>query len=239
MPLHRVSLDGVPRWYLIRDLASLPTRASLSHPPAMATLERIGSSAFYLDETGGSLYKLVRDKYDWRQQSAKWLFRDLLDKRLSGRSAAAREYRSNRIIRRAGLRTIACRAYGVAVNPGNPLGSLYVMEYLDGARSGERHFLEQDEAGRRDFLRRMCDEALRLIAHGYVHRDFHFGNVLVDAQGELIWIDTHVRRLPRALARRQACLEAMLSPTKLQGETYRQLAHEHIRGALTTTKGYR
>lgn len=239
MPLHRVSLDGVPRWYLIRNLASLPARASLSHPPAMATLERIGSSAFYLDETGGSLYKLVGDKYDWRRQTAKWLLRDLLDKRLSGRFAAAREYRSNRIIRRAGLKTIACRAYGVAVNPCNPLGSLYAMQYLDEARSGERHFLEQDETGRHDFLRRMCDEALRLIAHGYVHRDFHFGNVLVDSQGGLIWIDTHVRRLPRTRARRQACLEAMLSPTKLQGDKYRQLAYEHIHAALQNTKGYR
>lgn len=232
MTFHRVSLDGVSRWYLIRNLASLPVKTSLSHPAAMATLEQIGSSAFYLDETGGSLYKLVRDKYDWRKRTGKWLFRDLLDKRLSGRFAAAREYRSNRIIRRAGLKTISCRAYGVAVNPCNPLGSLYAMQYLDEARSGERHFLEQDEVGRRDFLLRMCDEALQLIAHGYVHRDFHFGNVLVDTQGALIWIDTHIRRLPRAHAQRQACLEAMLIPTKLKGEKYRQLALEHIRGEV-------
>lgn len=237
MTFHRVSLDGVARWYLIRNLASLPVKTSLSHPAAMETLEQVGSSAFYLDEAGGSLYKLIRDKYDWRKQTAKWLLRELLDKRLSGRSAAAREYRSNRIIRRAGLRTISCRAYGIALNPCNPLGSLYAMEYLDEARSGERHFLAQDAAGRRDFLLRMCDEALQLIAHGYTHRDFHFGNVLVDTRGELIWIDTHVRRLPREHARRQACLEAMLSPTKLKGEQYRQLALEHIRSALENTKG--
>ena len=60
-----------------------------------------------------------------------------------------------------------------------------------------------------------------LASHGYCHRDLHFGNLMIDPMGEIIWIDTHVRRLPFGVKARQQCLAATLKPGKLHGETYR------------------
>lgn len=224
-------MAGKWHWYLLHDRHQLARCLHLEHPDAMKPLEDVGSSRFYLDTQKALLFKIVADKYDWRRRPMKWLLRDLLEKRLSGRFAGYREYSSNRIIRRAGLKAVECHAYGVAINPFNAFGSVYVMDYRQDAVSGEPFFLAQEESGRLTFLKRMCDEALQLIEHGYAHRDFHYGNVMVDGGGELIWIDTHVRKLPASPARRRACVEAMLSPTKLKGERYRQWALDYLLGA--------
>ncbi|WP_162500841.1 hypothetical protein [Modicisalibacter coralii] len=232
MPLHRLAMAGQWHWYLLHDRRPLDRHLRLEHPEAMQPLEDVGSSRFYLDAHGTRLFKIVTDKYDWRRRPMKWLLRDLLEKRLSGRFAGYREYRSNRIIRRAGLKAVECHAYGVAINPFNALGSVYVMDYRRDAVSGEPFFLAQGESGRLALLKRMCDEALQLIEHGYAHRDFHYGNVMVDGDGGLIWIDTHVRKLPADPQRRRACVEAMLSPTKLKGEAYRRWALEYLEARL-------
>ncbi|RXE48222.1 hypothetical protein [Chromohalobacter israelensis] len=232
MPLYRVSLNGVPRWYYLRTRFPFPGRIALQQPETTRHMEAVGSSRFYLEPRSNTLFKLIADKFTAKRQPLNWWLRDILEKRLLGGFDALKEWRSNRLIRRAGLKAVACRGVGLAINPLNPLGSLLAMEYLASGESGETHFLRLDETARLAFIRRLCDDAAVLIHHGYCHRDFHYGNVWVDAKGDIVWIDTHVKRLPRRADRRRQTIDAMLSPSKLKGDRYRRFAHGYLHERL-------
>lgn len=216
----------------MRDLFPLPRRLTLTHTDAMQRMEQVASSLFYLDESTNTLFKVVLDKYDRRRHPFKWLLRDVIEKRLLGRFAAFKEYRSNRIIRQAGLRAIECRGFGAAINLFNPQGSVYAMEFLRGGISGEAYFDALPDDQRDAFVRRMSEEVLQLARHGYCHRDLHYGNLMIDANGDIVWIDTYIRRLPRRPAKRLASLQRTLSATKLKGERHRRVTLEHLRRGL-------
>ena len=228
LPFYRLTIGGTPHWYVMRSPFFSSQCLDLVQDEAMQRLEAIGSSHFYLERDTQTLFKLVRDKYDARHRFAKWLSRDILDKRLLGGGDAFKEWRSNRILRRAGLQTVECRGLGVAVNILNPLGSLYAMPYLSGIESGEAHFRRLDEPQRLTFIERLCDDVIVLARHGYYHRDLHYGNVMVSQAGEPIWIDTHIRRLPHGEGKRRQRLVDMLSPSKLQGARYRDHAECYL-----------
>ncbi|WP_277811532.1 hypothetical protein [Chromohalobacter canadensis] len=228
MPLYRVSLNGVARWYYMRTRFAFTSRLTLSQPGTTRQMEAVGSSRFFLDAASNTLFKLVADKYTVRRHPIKWWIRDILEKRLLGGFDALKEWRANACIRRAGLRAIECRGVGVALNPFNPLGSLLAMEHLGRGESGADYFRRQEEEARLAFLQRVCDDAVALIRHGYYHRDFHYGNLLLDDAGEIVWIDTHVKRLPQDARQRRQTIVAMLSPTKLQGERYRAFAEAYL-----------
>ena len=227
-PFHRLQLSQRSRWYLLRSRFFSRHTIRLEADAAMQRLERIGSSHFYLEPASQTLFKFARDKYAWHRQPLKWLAQDLLEKRLLAGGDAVKEWRSNRILHRAGLDVVECRGVGIALNPFNPLGSVYAMAYLPEAQSGETHFKALEEAGRRDFVKQLCREVIRLANHGYYHRDLHYGNFLVDAQGKFVWIDTHVRRLPKRPNKRRQSLVRMLSVRKLQGTAYRNLALDYL-----------
>lgn len=228
VPFHRLQLPKRPRWYLLRS-GFFPRHAiRLEGNAAMQRLESIGSSRFYLEPVSQTLFKFARDKYAWHRQPVKWLTRDILENRLLAGGDAIKEWRSNRTLRRAGLDVVECRGVGIALNPFNSLGSVYAMAYLPGARSGEAYFKALDEFRRRDFVEKLCREVIQLADHGYYHRDLHYGNFLVDGKDEFIWIDTHVRRLPKSPDKRRNCLESMLSARKLQGAAYRDLVRDYL-----------
>ncbi len=44
-------------------------------------------------------------------------------------------------------------------------------------------FDELDEDGRQRFLEHFCQEVVQLAHAGYVHRDLHYNNLMVDDQG--------------------------------------------------------
>lgn len=178
MPLYRVSLNGVARWYYMRTRFAFTSRLTLSQPGTTRQMEAVGSSRFFLDAASNTLFKLVADKYTVQRHPIKWWIRDILEKRLLGGFDALKEWRANACIRRAGLRAIECRGVGVALNPFNPLGSLLAMEHLGRGESGADYFRRQEEEARLAFLQRVCDDAVALIRHGYYHRDFHYGNLL-------------------------------------------------------------
>ncbi|MCT7654755.1 hypothetical protein MBH78_08150 [Oceanimonas sp. NS1] len=75
-----------------------------------AQFEAAGSSRFYLSEDGAILGKVCTDKYSRHQQPVKWLLHDYLEKRWLLQTDAAKEYRSLRVLQRAGLRTPAVLA---------------------------------------------------------------------------------------------------------------------------------
>lgn len=223
MRLLDISFDDRPRRYLIFHAGGLPARLHLASNTTTAAFEAIGSSRFYLSEDGHLLAKAISDKYAKRRAPLRWLWRDYLEKRWLLQLDARKEFSSLRVLQRAGLRTPRCHGWGVSLDPANPAPSLLLMEHIQDARPGGEVFDALDEAGRQHFLARFCREVAVLAHAGYVHRDLHYNNLLLDAKGELIWIDAHVRRLPKKKADQWPALKRSLTEEKLYGQSYRDL----------------
>ncbi|WP_280551762.1 lipopolysaccharide kinase InaA family protein [Halomonas sp. 25-S5] len=226
MTLLDIPFDDRRRRYLVFHPEGLPDRLALASTTTTAAFEAVGSSRFYVSADQQILAKVVPDKFSKRQAPFKWLLRDYLEKRWLGQSDARKEHLSLQILRRAGLATPRCHGWGISLNPGNRNASLLLMEHLKDARAGGEVFDALDEERRLVFLERFCREVVQLARSGYAHRDLHYNNLLVDADGSLIWIDAHVRRLPTKSADQWPALRRSLTVNKLRGETYRQKAEK-------------
>ncbi|MGY3942329.1 lipopolysaccharide kinase InaA family protein [Aeromonas tecta] len=218
MTLTSLSFNGQKHYYLlVNDDLKLPIW-TLAQTSQTRRLEQQASSLFWHHPASSSLCKLVTDKYP--RWSLRWFCRDLLGKRLIGHIDAFREYRSNRLIRQAGLNVVPCKAAGLALNPLNPLASFLAVQYLQDHQSGEAYFRQADEAGRLALLRALARDVLALARQGYHHRDLHLGNLMLAPSGAIVWIDTHVRRLPLLQTQRKQALIASLESHKLFGLRY-------------------
>jgi serine/threonine protein kinase len=224
---------GTERWSYWLFAESLNGPLRLVSSTLTDEFEAVGSSRFYLSEDGTVLGKVSADKYSRQRQPLKWLLHDYLEKRWLLQTDAAKEYRSLRILQKAGLRTPRCFGWGVSLQPGNAGGSLLLMERVQDAKSGGDSFELMDEAARLAFLRRFSREVATLARAGFVHRDLHYNNLLLDAQGEIIWIDAHVRRLPWQRARHWDAIRASLTVSKLRGEPYRAFVEQQLRELLS------
>ncbi|MDT8878295.1 lipopolysaccharide kinase InaA family protein [Halomonas saccharevitans] len=230
MKLLELPFDDVQHRYLVFHPNGLPDRLSLVSTATTQAFEAVGSSRFYVSQDRRILAKVVPDKFARRQAPFKWLLRDYLEKRCLGQSDARKEYLSLQVLRRAGLATPQCHGWGISLDPGNRNGSLLLMEHVQNARPGGEVFDELDEPGRLVFLEVFCQEVARLAHAGYVHRDLHYNNLLVDADGSLIWIDAHVRQLPTKRADQWPALKRSLTVNKLRGEDNR----DHVEQRLET-----
>ncbi|SEM90884.1 lipopolysaccharide kinase InaA family protein [Halomonas caseinilytica] len=228
MKLLDIPFDDRRRRYLIFHPRNLPDRLRLASTTTTAAFEALGSSRFYVSQDQRILAKVVPDKYRKQRQPLKWMYRDYLEKRLLMQSDARKEFLSRRILRHAGLRVPDCYGWGISFNPANRNPSLLLMEQLHNARVGGEVFDELDEDGRQRFLEHFCQEVVQLAHAGYVHRDLHYNNLMVDDQGHLNWIDAHVRPLPRRTDERWPAIQASLTASKLRGEAYRSLAECRI-----------
>ncbi|ERS82350.1 lipopolysaccharide kinase InaA family protein [Halomonas sp. PBN3] len=212
------------RRYLVFQAVGLPARLALANTASTQEFEAVGSSRFFLSRDGNVLAKVVPDKFERRRRPVQWLLRDYLEKRWLGQCDARKEYFSLRVLRQAGLTTPRCHGWGISLNPGNRNASLLLMEHVRDAKPGGEVFDGLDEAGRLRFLDRFCAEVAKLARFGYVHRDLHYNNLLVRDDGSLVWIDAHVRRLPKKGADQWPALQRSLTMNKLRGERYRQQA---------------
>lgn len=225
----KVDLDGTPRRYLLfqRHHAARPYR--LVKDARARRLESVASSEFFFDLDTGALAKLKGDKHARSGRFFRWLFRDYLDKRLFFQFEARKEIRSKRIVQAAGLATPECVAWGVSLNPRNPLGSLLLMDHVEDAVTGAHYFSRLPEADRPAFLSRLCDDLMRLARAGYVHRDLHMNNFLCRPSGALIWVDTHVRPLPRGRRAGWRAMVRSISHRGLLDESYRDALHREMK----------
>nr|WP_282103402.1 lipopolysaccharide kinase InaA family protein [Halomonas getboli] len=215
-----IPFDDRRRRYLVFHANGLPAQLRLASTSTTAAFEAVGSSRFYLSQDGQILAKVVPDKFAKRKAPVSWFRRDYLEKRWLLQSDARKEFLSLRVLQRAGLTTPHCHGWGLSLNPANRNASLLLMEHRQDARPGGEVFDALDEAGRERFLERFCEEVALLARAGFVHRDLHYNNLLVDDDGNLIWIDAHVRRLPRKKADQWPALEQSLSANKLRGQVY-------------------
>ncbi|NIC04147.1 lipopolysaccharide kinase InaA family protein [Billgrantia bachuensis] len=216
------------RRYLVFHNRDLPDQLALLSTTTTEAFESIGSSRFFLSTDHRILAKVVPDKFDRRQAPLKWLLQDYIEKRWLAQSDGRMEYLSLQVLRRAGLKTPRCYGWGISLNPNNRSASLLLMERVHGTRPGGEVFDEMDEAGREAFLERLCEQVAQLAHMGYTHRDLHYNNLLIDAKGEIYWIDAHVRRLPSKNADQWPALKRSLTATKLRGEEYRKKAENRL-----------
>ncbi|MGY3857573.1 lipopolysaccharide kinase InaA family protein [Aeromonas intestinalis] len=219
MTLTSLNFNGQNHYYLLVNDDLHLDSWTLKQSPQTRQFEAQGSSLFWHHNASNSLCKLVADKYP--RWTLRWFCRDLLSKRMVGHIDAFREWRSNRLIRQAGLNVVPCKAAGLALNPLNPLGSFLAVQYLQDHQSCEAYFQRADEANRLALLRQMANDIFQLAKQGYYHRDLHLGNLMQAPSGAIVWIDTHVRRLPLLQSQRRQTLIASLEPGKLFGQGYR------------------
>ncbi|WP_108444435.1 lipopolysaccharide kinase InaA family protein [Halomonas denitrificans] len=228
MKLLDIPFNDRRRRYLVVHPDGLSNQLAFSSTTTTQAFEALGSSRFFVSQDQKILAKVVPDKFPRRQAPLKWLLRDYLEKRWLGQTDARKEYRSLQVLRRAGLATPRCYGWGVSLNPGNHNGSLLLMEHVQNAQPGGEVFNKLDEQGRLAFLERFCLEVARLAGAGYAHRDLHYDNLLIDKNGDILWIDTHVRRLPTKSADQWPALKRSLTVTKLRGEAYHSLAETRL-----------
>jgi tRNA A-37 threonylcarbamoyl transferase component Bud32 len=171
--LRLVTLDfeGAKRRFVLFEYEGQGRLLRLVKDDRSRLLEGMASSEFFFDVESCALAKVKRDKYRGHKRPLRWLFRDYLDKRLFFQFEARKEIRSKRIVQAAGLVTPDCVAWGVSLNPRNPLGSVLLMDHVDDAVTGAEFFRRLEEAERYVFLERICDDLMRLARAGYVHRD--------------------------------------------------------------------
>jgi len=222
-----VDIAGRRRTYLLFESGDIQTSLVLAKDGRSRLMEEMASSEFYFDASTGVLAKVKSDKYDWRQRPVRWFLRDFIDKRLFFQFEARKEVRSKRVLQRAGLRTPRCVAWGVSLNPFNHQGSLLVIEHVDGLMTGEQYFRGLEEPQRDHFLVSLCDDLLKLATAGYMHRDLHMNNFLCTSQGEIIWIDTHVKSLPFEKHARAQALCRSVSKSHLPAR-YCLFVHDYI-----------
>lgn len=107
-----------------------------------------------------------------------------------------REFECARIMTRLGLPSVAVLGYGFALNPFRRMTSLLFMEPLDDCLS-MKYVLKtlRDELRRARLLGLIAQGFGLIYRNGWHHKDTHFGNVLLDTEDRLIWIDNDLRRI--------------------------------------------
>lgn len=116
----------------------------------------------------------------------------------------------------------------MSLHLGSSSGSLLLMEHVQHARPGGEVFDAMDEAERSEFLRRFSQEVALLARHGFVHRDLHYNNLLIDSEGCIIWIDAHIRRLPWRKSLHWPAILRSLTVNKLRGESHRSYVEQQL-----------
>ncbi|MFG6667837.1 hypothetical protein ACGK9R_12065 [Halomonas sp. HNIBRBA4712] len=219
--LQRFHFEQRTGWYLVHRVHPTPGIGSGQKLVSLPELDRHASSHFFFQAQSSTLFKLVRDKYSPKEHFWRWLGRDIISKRLTGSYDAYKEFASRRILQQLGQNTVDVRCYGVALNFLNPLGSLYAMERLENCVTGSAHFETLSETERTVFIDTLAAQVVELARAGYYHRDLHLDNLLVDDQGRLVWIDTHVKALPTSAKKRAALLDNMLTNSRISDAAYR------------------
>ncbi|MGB5854388.1 MAG: hypothetical protein WBH20_03865 [Oceanisphaera sp.] len=176
------------------------------------------SSDLYLSANDKILLKVENVKYSISQQFFRWFFRDFLRRAFILGLDARREHKGYQIVKLAGLKSPDLYCWGVPLSPFNNILSFMMIEYKDNLTPGLTYFNSLSESKKVEFMTMLADEAVVLAKYGYVHRDFHLNNFLVEEGVGLFWIDTHFRKLSIYKKKKWKQLSSSLIDSKLEGE---------------------
>jgi tRNA A-37 threonylcarbamoyl transferase component Bud32 len=216
MKIDYVNIEGKQHLYLfIYKNPSLPI-INLEQDEITTRFEKIGSSRFYR-MSSGELCKISTDRLNtW---SLSWFLRDILERRCFLKSPAVKEWRNNIILSKLGIKTVPIDAVAIACMPSNRLSSLLVMPLLTDMRSGEDYYNEANYLARNDLFQHIARDVALSAYNGYGHRDLHLGNLMVNSLGDIVWIDTHLKKLPKGTSQRKKHLSSMFHERKLFGSS--------------------
>lgn len=181
------------------------------------------SSELYLSSGKEFLMKVEKDKYSANKKFSRWFFRDLLRRMFVLGLDSKRECKGYRIAKSAGLSTPELYAWGMSLSPFNSIAAFLMIENKINVTPGLIYFRSLSENKKNYFLIKLANEAVALAKYGYVHRDFHLNNFLIDECGEILWIDTHFRKLSKFRKKKWKQLVNSLSGDKLDGVEYRNI----------------
>ncbi|WP_207061554.1 lipopolysaccharide kinase InaA family protein [Motiliproteus sp. SC1-56] len=180
--------NGYHRWHMLFIDKPSAAQALLDGAFEQLTLEH-STSDIFVDPSRRFIVKAPLRRNRWVDNLAK----------LAGLTPADKESRGAELLTSCGLKTPAVLARALPLNPSAKYRSLLYLEYLDGAISLSDYLRHHPAAtDRQTLLDQTADELAMMMAQGVLFRDFHFGNLMRSAQGELYWIDTEVKHYPRA-----------------------------------------
>ena len=162
-------------------------------------------------------------KYNAKQQFVRWFMRDFLRRVFILGLDARRESKGYKIARLAGLRTPELYFWGMPLSPFENIISFLVIEYRVDITPGLKYFRSLSDDEKSEFIIKLANEAVVLAKYGYVHRDFHLNNFLVEESGRIIWIDTHFRKLSINNKKKWRQLVSSLNEAKLDGESNKEI----------------
>ena len=159
------------------------------------TANQKGSSEFFFEGQRNILAKIKNDKYPASILSVKWLAR-IFHERILWQADSIKEFQGSKIFKRAGLCVAKSYGYAIALNPYNKHSSIFFLEYIPSATRGIDYFNQAESDEKLHFIDRFCQDISNLAKINFYSRDAHFGNILITKENDVIWVDTHVYRLP-------------------------------------------
>lgn len=217
MGLCKIKIDGQYRLYwLFHNTIEDDDILCISNSQTQS-LEKRGSSRFFLIKKINHLCKCQEDKFRPSKNIWKWFFRDIFERRVLGKADSLREFRSRNIMRSAGLKTLDYHSVGIALNPMNKFGSWLVMDYRPELLT-LRQYLENNREDDVFFYDLLSEDIIKLAKLGYLNTDMHLNNILVDGK-TLIWIDTHVKGFSTKYKINSDIIMKGITAEKLLGES--------------------
>ena len=207
--------------YLFFGGDRLPSHIKLLSNEATANFEALGSSRFFLTPDKRMLAKISTDKWSKHEKPVKWLLQDYIEDRLFLQTNARMEYRYLNLLRQTGLLTPQLFGWGISFHPASTWASLLLIEYMPNTQPGRAYFEALGEADKYQFLQNLAEQLAKLVKLGYVPRDLHYNNLLINQSGETVWIDTHLRALRKKQKDCKSTLSSYLSSRKLLGQEYK------------------
>ncbi|MGL5936255.1 MAG: hypothetical protein ACRCZI_11615, partial [Cetobacterium sp.] len=137
-----------------------------------------------------------------------------------------KEWRANKVLCQNSIRTVEYIDAGISINPCCKHSSYLVMKYIENVKYGKGFFINSNEEGRGLMLEQIAIDLSLIIKIGYVPRDIHLDNFLVDEDGKIIWIDTHLKKIP--LFFKQNKINKCLSYDKFYDVKYRDILYEKL-----------
>lgn len=183
------------------------------------------ASDLYLSVNKRYLLKVQKCKYSFNNEFIKWTLRDLFKKFTILNLDARREFKGYKLVNRAGLKTPKMYCWGSSLSPLSSIVSFMIIEYKQDVVCGFSYFNSLQKSERINFITKLSYEASMLAQQGYIHRDFHLSNFLVDDLGEIFWIDVHLRKLSTNKKKRREQIVNSLASHHLGGARYKEIVY--------------